>query len=163
MLHIPDIVAGIRALEVPVIGRKTVEELFGVKRRHAASLMQRFGGYRSGNTMLADWAALIQQLEAIAASPEAQFEVRRKQGLGRMYRHRAAAAVNIRVPADANSRRMRDLPSGIVLAPIRLTVKFHGSEQLLSKLYELSQAVANDFDVFCETVDVAPDGTAPGR
>jgi hypothetical protein len=119
MSHIPEIVAGVRALEVPVIDRKAIEELFGVRRSQAAALMQRFGGYRSGNTMLAGCAALIEQLEAIAASPEAQFEVRRKrrlsERLGGMYRHRAAAAVNIRVPADANSRRMRDLPFGIVL------------------------------------------------
>jgi hypothetical protein len=79
MLHIPEIVAGVRALEVPVIDRKAIEELFGVRRRQAAALMQRFGGYRSGNTMLADCAALIEQLEAVAASPEAQFEIRRKQ------------------------------------------------------------------------------------
>jgi hypothetical protein len=164
-LYIADIIVELRALEVPVIDRRAVEELFGVKRRQAVALMQRFGGYRSGNTMLADCAALIEQLEAIAASPEAQFEVRRKQKLSeklaRMRRDRAAARVRIPAATDAHQRRIRDLPAGVALEPTRFTVEFQGAEQLLSKLYEFSQAVNNDFELFCRLVEPQPDRTAP--
>jgi hypothetical protein len=45
---------------------------------------------------------------------------------------------------------MCDLPSDVHLETGKLVVTFETAEQLLSHLYELSQAVANDFDTFCE-------------
>jgi hypothetical protein len=55
---------------------------------------------------------------------------------------------------------MRDLPKGIVLGRRRLIVEFTDPEHLLASLYEFSQAVANDFDLFCRTIESAPQPSA---
>jgi hypothetical protein len=161
LLHIPGIVAELRALEAPVVDRATFERLFGVRRRRAITLMQSFGGYVSGSAVLLDREALIARLTAMQADPEVDREVRRKQRLSArldsLRRHRSAAQVLIRVPEDAPSRRLRDLPQGIALGPGRLTIDFEGAEQLLTKLYEFSQAIANDYDQFCAALTPAAD------
>ena len=56
MLQIPAMLTQLRALDVPVIDRGLCEKIFGVHRRRAVELMHRFGGYRSGNTVLIDRA-----------------------------------------------------------------------------------------------------------
>ena len=45
-------------MEPPVVDRGACEKLFGVGRRQAIELMHGFGGYRSGNAVLLDRAAL---------------------------------------------------------------------------------------------------------
>jgi hypothetical protein len=43
---------------------------------------------------------------------------------------------------------MHALPAGIRLEPGSLKVEFHDSQELLQKLFALSQAIANDFEQF---------------
>jgi hypothetical protein len=63
-------------------------------------------------------------------------------------RHRAAARVILPVAGDANLRTMGDLPSGVHLQLGSLKVEFGQAEDLLAKLFELTQAAAQDFDGF---------------
>ena len=52
----------------------------------------------------------------------------------------------VRIPAaaDVDSRRVRDLSGDIALKPGELRIEFFGAEDLAAKLFELSQAMAND-------------------
>jgi hypothetical protein len=43
---------------------------------------------------------------------------------------------------------LAELSAGVALGPGHLHIAFSGTEDLLSKLYELSQAATNDFDRF---------------
>jgi hypothetical protein len=51
---------------------------------------------------------------------------------------------------------MRDLPAGIHLQPGELRIEFFGAEDLLRQLFELSQAMVNDYGRFQEAVEDAP-------
>ena len=51
---------------------------------------------------------------------------------------------------------MSSLPSGVKLRPGELHIQFAGAEELAAKLFELSQAMARDWDAFvAAAVDVA--------
>ena len=58
--QLPQIVAELSALNVPVIDRAILERLFGLSRRGTINLMARFGGYQLGKTYLIDRQELIE-------------------------------------------------------------------------------------------------------
>jgi hypothetical protein len=162
LLNIPAILASLSALESPVIDRAMCEKLFGLRRRRANDLMRQFGGYQAGNTILLDKVRLVQTLLQIEADPETDFERHRKERLSeqlnKLHRHRAATQVRIEVPADVHHRRLKELPSGVQLEARRLTIDFASAEQLLTSLYEFSQAVSNDYELFCSIIEPAAGG-----
>jgi hypothetical protein len=139
-------------MEVPVIDRAVFERLFGVRRRRAIQLMHFFGGYQAGRTFLLDRVQLMGQIEPIQAGAEFVLEARRKQrlteALETVRRHRAAARVVLPVEAAALNGRLGDLPDGVQLEPGSLHVEFRKAEELLTKLFQLSKAAANDFEAF---------------
>src|SRR4051812_30599069 len=102
LLRLPEIVATLSAMDVPIIDRATCERLFGVRRRRAVELMQRFGGYQVGQILLADRLRLIQQLRALDTDPEVLHERQRKQRLvaelDRLRHSSVGAAIVIEVP-----------------------------------------------------------------
>ncbi len=110
--------------------------------------------------MLIDRLALIEVLRRVASDPSVEAEQHRKAKLSaeldEIKRHRAVAAVQIPVPSDVHGRHVCDLPEGVHLQSGRLTIDFVGAEQLLSRLYEVSQAAMNDYDVFCEAAGAQP-------
>ena len=79
-------------------------------------------------------------------------ESRRKERLDhavdQLRRQNAAARVRIPVQPDVFGRKMSELSAGVALKPGHLHIQFSGTEDLLAKLYELSQAANNDFDRF---------------
>ena len=165
LLQIPQIIEQLSELDAPVVDRAVCERLFGIKRRRAIELMQRFGGYRSGNAVLLNRSDLIHSLEAIAGNPEVERERERKrrlsEQLSKLEKHRRAAAVRIPVGPEASDCTVADLPAGISFEPGRLTVKYNGVEELLARLFELAKAAANDYDAFSMTAGGVPE-TASG-
>ena len=153
---IPNIIEQLSAINTPVIDRAACECLFAVRRRRAIDLMQRFGGYRSGNTVLLDRLELIRQLEEVNNAPEVEQERRRKkhlaEELSKLEKHRRAAAVRIDVSPRAYDCTVADLPTGISFAPGKLVVQYNSVEELLARLFELAQAAANDYDRFAAVV-----------
>jgi hypothetical protein len=152
LLRLPDILIELSILGTPIVDRATIERLFGLKRRRAIQLMHQFAPCQAGRTLFLDRLDLIRRLRQLAAGPEFTYENRRKQrlveALEKVRKLRAAAQVAIPVSTDALQRKMKDLPPGIILRPGHLEVQFHTAEELLAKLFELAQAVANDFEAF---------------
>ena len=152
LLHVPEILQQLEVFDVPVVDRGSIERLFGLRRRQAIELMHRFGSFQASKTFIIDRQQLIEKLRAIADGEEFQTETQRKQRLvdavDELRRNRAALEVRIPVSADVWNRKVEGLPVGIALEAGHLHVDFNGTEDLLSKLYELSQAAANDFDRF---------------
>ena len=159
LLQVPHILTQLRALQIPVLDRASVETLFGVKRWQAIQLAHRFGGYQTGKTFLVDRLALIGQLDEIAAGETLAYQQRRRErvvaALDKARRYRQAAAVKIPLRPGA-PYRIEGLAQGIELRPRKLTVEFAGAEDLLSKLYELAQTVAQDFERFRAAVEGPP-------
>lgn len=152
LLRLPEIREELAGMEVPVLDRAVFERIFGVRRRRAIQLMHYFDGYESGRALLVDRIALLRQLEPLEAGAEFVVEQRRRErlidALEKCRRYRSAARVNIAVAPDIENRRLGDLPAGIELRPGSLRIDFAKAEDLLAKLFELSKAMANDFEAF---------------
>jgi hypothetical protein len=152
LLQIPEILAHLEVFDVPVVDRAIIEHLFGLRRRRAIELMHLFGGYQAGRTCLIDRRRLIDYLRSMAEGEDFQRERRRKERLhdklDQFRRSEAAMRVKIPVQPDVRSRKMADLSAGVALEAGHLHIEFSGTEDLLTKLFELSQAAANDFDRF---------------
>ena len=158
LLHLPRIVEELRRLPVPVLDRAAIEKLFGLKRRQAIQLLDRFGGYQAGRTFLVDRQELVEQLEAIRDGETFRYEQRRRRRLvaelESVRKYLQAAAVKI--PLRPQARYQIDpLPPDVDLQPGRLRVEFDGVEDLLSKLFELAHSAANDFVRFRNAVESA--------
>lgn len=152
LLQIPEIASQLETFDVPVVDRSIIERLFGLRRRRAIELLHRFDGYQAGRTFLIDRRLLIEHLRRLAEGEEFQAESQRKERLseavGQLHRYRMASRVKIPVRTDALGEVDTGLADGIGLEPGHLHISFHGTEDLLSKLYALSQAAAKDFDRF---------------
>ena len=158
LLRVPEILEDLKALEIPVLDRASVERLFALKRWQAVQLLHRFGGYQVGRTFLVDRQKLIQQLAQIHAGEAFTYEQRRRERviveLEKALKLRRAAAVKIPVRPDA-SYEIEGLPEAVRFQPGQLTVEFNGAEDLLSKLFELAQTAADDFERFKAAVERA--------
>ncbi|HZU27479.1 MAG TPA: hypothetical protein VFA04_18265 [Bryobacteraceae bacterium] len=157
LLQIPAIIDTLAAMSAPVVDRAVCERLFGLRRRRAIDLMRRFGGYQAGSAFLIDRVGLIDALHRIERDPATAEERHRKERLSvkleEARRLHPAAQVRIAVQPNMHERLVRDLPDGVCLRAGHLAIDFVGVEQLLSKLYELSQAAAYDYDAFCSAAD----------
>jgi hypothetical protein len=126
--QLPSALEELRQFPASVVDRAILEKVLRIERRTAIRLMNRFGGFQTGKTFLIDRVRLIEQLEQL-----------RK--------------VRVDVAPDVRDRRMKDLPAGIHLKPGELRIEFYGAEDLLRHLFELSQAMVNDFGRFQAAVE----------
>lgn len=166
LLHVAEIRDLLEQFDFPVIDRSMIEKLFGLRRRRAIELMHRFGGFQSGRTFLIDRQRLIHELKSIEEGAEFRQESRRRQRLAvrleKLRRTRAAESVKIPVSPDAHSSRMSSLGPGVELKQGSLQITFTGAEDLLSKLFVLGQAAANDYDRFLAVTEGAsPESRRP--
>jgi len=152
LLRIPEILAELSALEVPVVDRALCERVFGLRRRRAIDLIRGFGGYQAGRTFLLDRHSLMAQLEKMRDSADFRMEWQRKERLTEKLEamRRAAAGARVVIMTEPDKRRAKwpDLPAGVGLAPGELHIRFESSEELLRKLFALAQAIASDYEAF---------------
>jgi hypothetical protein len=60
--------------------------------------------------------------------------------------------VEIRVPTETRFQTIASLPSVIRLAPGEVRIEFGDPQELLSYLFQLAQALTNDFDSFEDVI-----------
>jgi hypothetical protein len=152
MLRIPDIVAALDQLTVPVIDRSMMEKLFGLQRRQAIALLHRFGGYQTSRTFLVNRQSLMECLRALQEDDTFVRESRRRErleaDLQAIKRTRAGEEVRIRVEPEVMGITVSRLTEGIQLKPGCLEIHYSNTEDLLAKLFELAQAATNDYLTF---------------
>ena len=153
LLKLPKIRDELAKLKVPVVDRACFERVFGVRRRRAIQLMHRFGGFQSGRTFLIDRGALLEALARLSRG-DYEYELERRMRLvAELEKARKLAPgrkVKVPVPASVMEHKLADLPGGIHLEPGELRIEFHGTEDLLRQMFELSQAILNDYKKFEE-------------
>lgn len=114
--------------------------------------MARFEGTQIGNAWAVDRLHLIRALEAIQRGEAFQWEQRRRERIAAVYeqakREHPARQVQIPVSRESWHGSLASLPPGVELAPGELRIRFDGAEDLATKLFELSQALANDWEAF---------------
>lgn len=155
--RLEEILEELRALDASHLDRHAVENLFRVRERRARQLMTGLPGLQVGNAVAVERAALICRLEAIAAGEHFAREVSRRARVAESLEvlRKQSTAQRVRVPAaaDVRERTLRDLAPGIQLRPDELRIKFRSAEDLAAKLFELSQALANDWPAFVGLVE----------
>lgn len=113
--------------------------------------------FQSGQTFFVDRLALIRQLEEIreggALREERERRTRLAEDLERTGQLAPGRKVRIAAAEGVRDRRLADLPRGIHLQPGELRIEFFGTEDLLRHLFELSQAILNDYKKFQEIVE----------
>lgn len=159
--QIPAAVEALEKLTTPVIDRAMLECLLLIHRRAAIRLMHRFGGYQAGKTFLISRHTLIRQLKRIALTNAYLIETSRRERLSAELdtARRLSFARQVRIDAapDRGEQLLKDLPAGIHLKPGELRIEFSGAEDLLRRLYELSQAMVHDFARFRDAVEGHPE------
>ncbi len=146
------ILSKLRGLEADYLDRRAVERIFGVRERRARQLMAGLSSLQVGNAVAVSRAALIERLEMTSAGDRFQWEIGRRarvlHSLETLHKHAAARRVQIPAPADARERLFAGLSGEIALGPRDLHIRFANAEDLAAKLFELSQAMANDWSTF---------------
>ena len=168
--RLPEILEHLRAFESSHLDRLAVEKLFGVGERRARQIMAGLPGIQVGNAFGVERQALLARLESIAAGDRFRCETSRRaklaEELERTRRELAGRRVRIPSAADARDRRLGELSADIVLHSDELRIHFCGAEDLAAKLFELSQAIANDWISFSRAVEEdasLPRGTVSTR
>jgi hypothetical protein len=163
--RLPAIIADFEALSTMILDREIFEHVFQVSRRQAIRLLHEFGAGETTRGLACDREALLRQLRE--RLDDCQIEERRKErlaaDLAKARRLAPARKVRIATAADVEYRTVATLPSAISLRPGELRIEFHGAEDLLAQLYELSQAAGNDFAAFqaaCEETEKTSKGAA---
>jgi hypothetical protein len=166
--RLEQILTELRSLETEYLDRQAIEKLFQVRERRARQIMAGLPALQVGNAVAVEREALIARLKKTVGGDRFQWEKTRRarllEDLERTRRQLAARRVRIPVAADVRDRSVRDLAGGIELRPGELRIQFYGAENLAAKLFELSQAMANDWQAFAERVeDPSPALSTGGR
>jgi hypothetical protein len=152
LLRLPEIIGEFEKIDLPIVDRAVFEKVFGVRRRRAIQLMHYFGGHQVGRTFIIDRKTLLDQLRGWKGSENFEHEQARRlrvvEELDRLRKLAPSRKVRIQVPSEARDNRLADLPAGIHLKPGELRIEFFGTEDLLRHLFELSQAIVNDYQRF---------------
>jgi hypothetical protein len=144
----------------PVIDRASLEQLLHLSRRQAIRLMHRFGASQAGRTFIISRESLITQLHTVRDSGtygrQAQRARRLTDHLNEARRTLPGRRVQIPAAPNVKDHEMKDLPAGIHLRPGELRIEFSQPDDLLRQLYELSQAILNDYARFQAALEDAP-------
>jgi hypothetical protein len=149
--RIPQVLEELERSSLPVLDRFTVQRLFGVERRQALRLMQRWGGYQAGRTQLIERKVLAEALRGLQGAPEVRETVRRKRSLWTALQAERAAWKARRVTIASlpfGPRRFPDWPEGIEWQPGALSVRYTHPLELAERLYAFGQMLAENFEAF---------------
>ena len=148
LLAIPDAIQQLDALDRTLLTRRDLEQLFGVSRARAATLMRAFGAEFTGSIRTLPRTELLRQLRRLRAhAPFRGEEARRDRVLPRS---RQARRTGIRVPVavDAPHGRLASLPAGVSVSHDRIEVRFTSAKDAVARLFALAQALTNDYECF---------------
>jgi hypothetical protein len=137
----------------PFFDRAAVERIFGLRRRQAIALMHQVGGYRAaGRALLVSRDALLAFLRDPLRHVVAEVESRRFRSLSERLGEACQELHMRRVPVTAAPRvfhlDLNGLPPGVDLSSGELRVRFASPDELVEKLFALSQALAGDYETF---------------
>ena len=148
LLAIPDAIRQLEALDREWLTRGDVEQLFGVSRARAATLMQTFGAELTGNQRTLPRTQLLRQLRKHRARAAFRGEAERRERLLTELRTARLTGIRVAVPVEALDARLSGLPAGVSVEPGRIGVRFRGAQDAVGRLFALAQALTNDYEQF---------------
>ena len=163
LLAIPDAISQLEQLDRTLLTRGDVEQLFGVSRARAATLMQTFGAELTGNQRTLPRTQLLRQLRRHRARAAFRGEATRRDRVVTAIRQARLTGIRVAVPVEALEGRLASLPAGVHVARDRIEVRFSGAQDAVARLYALAQALTNDYEQFEALVDGETPGAAGER
>ena len=148
LLAIPDAIRQLEALDREWLTRGDVEQLFGVSRARAATLMQTFGAELTGNQRTLPRTQLLRQLRKHRARAAFRGEAERRERLLTELRTARLTGIRVAVPVEALEARLSGLPAGVSVEPGRIEVRFRGAQDAVGRLFALAQALTHDYEQF---------------
>ena len=139
LLAIPDAISQLVAIDRTLLTRRDIEQLFGVSRARAATLMQTFGAELTGN-----------QHRGCAAF---RGEEERRTRLVAELRKARLTGIRVKLPVETLGAKLASLPKGVTVERDRIEVRFDGAKNAVERLYALAHALVNDYERFEELVD----------
>ena len=159
----PDAIRQLEALDRELLTRRDIEQLFGVSRARAATLMQTFGAELTGNQRTLPRTQLLRQLRKHRARAAFRGEAARRARLLTELRTARLTGIRVAVPVEALDARLSGLPAGVSVEPGRIEVRFSGAQDAVGRLFALAQALTHDYEQFEALVDGATPGAAGER
>ena len=153
LLAIPDAIRQLEALDREVLTRRDIEQLFGVSRARAATLMQTFGAELTGNQRTLPRTQLLRQLRRHRTRAAFRGEETRRDRVVTAIRQARLTGIRVAVPSEALEARLAGLPAGVSVEPGRIEVRFSGAQDAVGRLFALAQALTNDYERFEELVE----------
>ena len=163
LLAIPDAIRQLEALDRDLLTRRDVEQLFGVSRARAATLMQTFGAEMTGYQRTLPRTKLLRQLRKHLARGAFRGEVERRDRLVAELRKARMTGIRVTLPAETLDAKLASLPEGVSVEPGRIEVRFSGAQEAVGRLFALAQALTHDYEQFEALVDGATPGAAGER
>ena len=165
LLAIPDAIRQLAALDREVLTRRDVEQLFGVSRARAATLMQTFGAELTGNQRTLPRTQLLRQLRRHRTRAAFRGEATRRDRVVTAIRQARLTGIRVAVPREAREARLAGLPAGVSVEPGRIEVRFSGAQDAVGRLFALAQALTHDYERFEALVEAgeAAGGGGAGR
>ena len=120
LLAIPDAIRQLAALDREVLTRRDIEQLFGVSRARAATLMRDFGAELTGTQRTLPRAQLLRQLRQHRAGAAFRGEAARRERLLTELRTARLTGIRVAVPVEALEGRLASLPEGVHVARDRI-------------------------------------------
>jgi hypothetical protein len=145
---LPKIIERVEAAETRDFLREDVESLFTVGKDRALQIIRNFGGECRGGRWSISKRSLLLGLQASRGELADTGEARRCRVAAVIAEGReeltARSVLLPVVPAEC-PRTLDALPASVVLEKGRLTIKFGSAEDLLVRLFELSQVLQRDY------------------
>ena len=113
LLAIPDAISQLEALDRTLLTRRDVEQLFGVSKARAATLMQTFGADLTGNQRTLPRTKLLKQLRKHRTRAGFRHEEERRERLVAELRKARLTGIRVTVPAETLSGKLANLPDGV--------------------------------------------------
>ena len=133
----------------PFLTRAAVEKLFALRRRQAIELMHSVEGYRIGKTLVVGRARLAAWLRRASLGEQVWWEqvrhTRVEEALEEVRQEREARKQRAVVPSSTLELKLEGMPPTVTLRPGELRIEFSGADDLFRQLFELAQAMKNDY------------------
>ena len=101
LLSIPDAISQLEQLDRTLLTRRDVEQLFGVSKARAATLMQTFGAELTGNQSTLPRTKLLQQLKKHRGRAAFRVEEERRQRLVGELRKARLTGIRVKLPVES--------------------------------------------------------------
>jgi|ERR1039458_4271380 hypothetical protein len=136
----------------PFLTRASVEKLFGLKRRQAIELMHSLAGYQIGKALVVSRAELLAWLRRASLGEQVWWEQVRhgrvEKAIEDVRQEREARKQRAVVPLTTLELKIEGIPPTVTLRPGELRIEFLGADDLFRQLFELAQAMKNDYERF---------------